>query len=214
MNLKHYSIIFAIAGITLLYFLSTLTQPILINLNEIQNYEGKQVIVEGLVTQHHLTNYGNQLITIQSNNTTVIIFTETETDVEHGDKIQATGEAQKYKDTWEVIVNNEKFITILQKWQNTTYPLYQLAENPMKYNGLNVNVTGYVDRLYDTYFYLVDTEEQYSLIVFYNPYDFNTSFYSGQNVDIIGKFTYDTGTLRYKLDVNEEIHNITPATGE
>lgn len=75
MKLKYFSLIFSIAGIVLLYFLSTLTQPVLIELHEIPEYEGKQVIVEGIVTEHHVTSYGSQIITIANDNVTTTVFT-------------------------------------------------------------------------------------------------------------------------------------------
>ena len=213
MKLKYFSLIFSIAGIVLLYFLSTLTQPVLIELHEIPEYEGKQVIVEGIVTEHHVTSYGSQIITIANDNVTTTVFVEEKTDVEYGDKIQVTGKVQKYKGDWEIVVSNVRFVNIIQKWQNITFPLWQLAENPTKYVGLNVNVTGRIDTVYDTYFYLVDSEEEHSIIVFYNPSEYNNSFYPGQKVHVAARFTFDEEDFRYKLEVSEEIHNISPSTG-
>jgi len=213
MKLKYFSLMFSIAGIILLYFLSTLTQPVLIELHEIPEYEGKQVIVEGIVTEHHVTSYGSQIITIANDNATTTVFAEGKTDVEYGDKIQVTGKVQKYKGDWEIVVSNVRFVNIIQKWQNITFPLWQLAENPTKYVGLNVNVTGRIDTIYDTYFYLVDSEEEQSIVVFYNPSEYNNSFYPGQKVHVAAKFTFDEEDFRYKLEVSEEIHNISPSTG-
>lgn len=213
MQLKYFSLIFSIAGIILLYFLSTLTQPVLIEIHEIPEYEGKQVIVEGTVMEHHVTSYGSQIITIANDNATTTVFVEGKTDVEHGDKIQVTGKVQKYKGDWEIVVSNVRFVDIIQKWQNITFPLWQLAENPTKYVGLNVNVTGRIDTVYDAYFYLVDPEEKHSIIVFYNPSEYNTSFYPGQKVHVAARFAFDEEDFRYKLEASEEIHNISPSTG-
>lgn len=211
MKLKYFSLIFSIAGIILLYFLSTLSQPIIIELYEIPEYEGKQVIVEGIVTEHHTTSYGSQIITIESDNATVIVFAEGETNVEYGDTIQVTGKVQKYKGDWEIVVDNERFIKIVQKWSNITFPLWQLAENPAKYDGLNVNVTGFVDMVYDAYFYLVDSEEEYSVIVFYNPSE-QDALYPGQKVNVAARFIFDVEDLRYKLEISEDIHSISLST--
>lgn len=207
MNLKYYSLIFSIVGIILLYFLSTLSQPIIIELYEIPEYEGKQVIIEGTITEQHLTSYGSQIITIQDDNATATVFIEGEANVEYGDKIQATGKVEKYKGEWEVIVNNIRFVKIIQKWQNITIPLSQLAENPSKYDGLNINVTGIIDMVYDTYFYLVDLEEEQSIIVFYNPSE-NDTIYPGQKVSVAARFTFGIDDFRYKLEITEDTHHI------
>lgn len=111
MELKHFAIILSVACILFLYFLSTLSQPIMIDLHEIPEYEGKQVIVEGVVTEHRTTTYGGQIIEIENldskNSSKTIVFVEGETPVEYGDRIQVTGTVQRYKGEWEIVVNNE-----------------------------------------------------------------------------------------------------------
>ena len=212
MELKYFVIILSIVCIAFLYFLSTLTQPILIDLYELSEYDGKQVIVKGVVMEHHTTSYGGHIIEIKDiknskNSTEAIVFVEEATSVEYRDRIQVTGKVQKYKDEWEVVVNNKRFVKILQKWDNITFPVWQLAENPVKYLGMNVNVTGLIDRIYDSYFYLIDSEEQYSIVVYYDTSKFY-NFSQGDVVYVGARFVYDKETLRYVLDVNEETHNI------
>ena len=207
MQLKYFSLLFSIAGISLLYVLSILSQPIIIDLHELSDYEGKQVIVEGRVTEHHITNYGSQIIAIKDDDATATIFIEGAIEIEYGDKIQATGTAQKYKEGWEIVVNNERFVILLEKWQNVSFPLWQLAENPTKYDGLNINVTGYVDVIYDSYFYLVDETEEHSLIVFCNTPEYAVH-YPGQKVNVAAQFAFDEEKFQYKLTLCEEIHSI------
>jgi hypothetical protein len=206
MKLKHFSLIFSIVGIACLYFLSTLSQPILIELKDVPKYEDKSVVVEGIVTENYLTSFGSQIITIESDNASSIVFLEGKVDVEYGDKIQATGKVQKYKGDWEIVVDNVDFVKVIQKWQNISMPLWQLSSFPTKYEGLNVNVTGYVDTMYDTYFYLNDPEEKYSLIVFCNPSKYN--IHSGQKVNVAAKFSFNNEDFRYGLDINNESHGI------
>lgn len=186
----------------MLYFLSTLSQPTIVELYQIPNYEGKQVIVEGIVIEHRLTTYGGQIIEIKdfikANSTELIVFVEGETPVEYGDTIQATGTVQKYKGEWELVVDNERFIKILQKWNNITFPLWQIAANPDKYVGLNVNVYGVVERDYTSYFYLVDSEDEYTVAVYYDSSRFY-NFTEGDEVKVGARFVYDTPTLRYVL---------------
>ena len=211
MELKYFIVILSVVCILFLYFLSTLSQPIVIYLHEVPNYEGKQVIVEGVVTEHRTTTYGGQIIEIKDinseNSTNIIIFVEGQTPVEYGDRIQATGKVQKYKGEWEVVVNNERFVEILQKWSDVTFPLWQLAENPERYVGANVNVTGFIDRMYGSYFYLVDSEEQYSVAVYYDSSRFY-NFSQGDSAYVGARFIYDTETLRFVLEAKEKTHCI------
>ena len=210
MEFKYFVIILSVTCIFFLYYLSTLSQPSYIHLVEISNYEGKQVVVEGIVTEQYTTTYGGQIIEIkeQQNDEHVgIIFVEEVTSVEYGDKIQATGKVQKYKDDWEVVVNNKKQIQILQKWSNLEVPLWQLAEDPNKYVGTNVNVTGIVDRVYDSYFYLVDSEDEYSIAVYYD----STRYYNisqGDFVCVGGRFIYEAESLRFVLSSKDDEHHL------
>jgi len=212
MKLKHLSVLFSIAGILFLYFISTLTQPILISLAEIPEYEDKQVIVEGTVTDYRDTTYGSQIITIVGDNASVCVFVEGSIEVEYGDTIQATGKVQKYNDEWEIVVNNERFVKIVQKWQNLSIPILQLAKNPTKYVGLNINVTGYVDMIYDSYFYLIDAEGELSLFISCNPSIYD-AVVPGEQVNVAGQFIYKEEELRYTLIICKEIHGIFPSTG-
>ena len=206
MKLKHFSLIFSVIGIACLYFLSTLSQPISIELKNVSKYEDKSVIVEGIVTEYYLTSFGSQIITIESDNASTIVFLEGKADVEYGDKIQATGKVQKYKGDWEIVVDNVDFVKVIQKWQNISMPLWQLSMSPTKYEGLNVNVTGYVDTIYDTYFYLNDLKGNYSIIVFCDPSKYN--IHPGQKISVAAKFTFNPEEFRYRLDVLDETQSI------
>ena len=206
MKLKHFSLIFSVIGIACLYFLSTLSQPVVIELKDVSKYEDKNVIVEGIVTEYYLTSFGSQIITIENDNASTTVFVEGETEVEYGDKIQVTGQVQKYKGDWEIVVDNVDFVKIIQKWQNISVPLWQLSASPEKYEGLNVNVTGYIDTTYDTYFYLTDHEGNYSIIVFCNPSKYNV--HSGQKISVAAKFTFNPEEFRYRLDVLDETQSI------
>ena len=145
LNLKHYSLIFALVGILSLYYLSTLTEPVEINLNELPKYEGKLITTKGTVIDYDTTKYGSQIIKIEHENATATVFVEGETSVEYGDLIQVTGEVQKYEDIWEIIINEPNNVKILKKWNTSCIPIWQLAKNPLKYVDLNINISGIVD---------------------------------------------------------------------
>jgi len=211
MEFKYFVIILSVVSILFLYFLSTLSQPIEIELSEISNFEGKEVIVKGTVTNHRITTYGSQIIEIkdilQDNTSEVIVFVGGETLVEYGDEIQATGKVQKYEDEWEVVVDDKRYVKILQKWNNITTPLWQLAENPSKYLDLNINTSGIIERDYESYFYLTDSEGQYSVVVYYDPsLFFNIS--EGDKITVGARFVYDSATLRYVLMTNQETNSL------
>jgi len=213
MKLKYFSLLFSIVGILLLYFLSKLTQPPIIGLNEISKFDGKQVIVEGIVKDYSNSRFGSQQIIIENNNCSVTIFLEGKIEVEYGDKIQARGEVQKYKDGWEIIINNKQFIKILKKWNNISFPLWQLAKNPNRYLDLNVKVTGYIESISNTNFYLVDVVNKQSLIVFYSSFK-NITIFPGQRVNALGKFTFDEKNFRYQLEIFDDKHGISPILEE
>lgn len=208
MKLKYFSMLFSIIGILILYMISKFSQAPLIKINEIQDYEGKQVSLKGYVTEHHITKFGSQIINIADENFSVDVFIEGKVNVEYGDEILVTGEVQKYKDTWEIIVNDYRRIQILKRWQNISSPLWQIAENPTKYLNLNVNVTGYIESVSNAYFLLVDIETKHSLIIYYSIVK-DITLYPGQKICALGKFTFDEKNFRYMLDICEESHGIT-----
>ena len=212
MQLKYFVILLSIISIALCYYLAGLSQPVGIEISEVSQYEDRQVIVEGVVTEHHLTSYGGHIIDICSLNESQIheeltIFVEEPTTVEYGDRIKAVGVVQKYKDSWEIVADTEKAVTITKKWENISTPLWQLAENPTRYEGMNVKVTGLIDRKYETYFYLEDTEGEHTAVVYVDP-TISRNFSEGEEVSIGAQFEYDPATFRYVLMVKDETHTI------
>jgi hypothetical protein len=178
-----------------------------------KDYEGKEVIIKGLVKEHHLTKFGSQIITIIDDNATTEIFLEGMKEIEYGDQLQVTGEVQNYQDKWEIMVNDKRQVKILQKWQNITMPLWQLAENPTKYIDLNVNVSGYVEFVSNDNFYIVDLEKKHSLLVLYSNSE-NITIYPGQKIFVYGRFSFDKENFSYRLKVFEEHHKIQQASEE
>jgi len=212
-KLKHLSVLFSIIGILVLYAISLLAQPNVITLEEIPNFENKKVTVEGTVKEYHTTQYGSQMITIQDENASAIVFSETEINLEYGDIIKATGKVQKYDNDWEIIVDNNRFIEIIQHWENKTTPLWELAEKPEKYAETNIKTQGYTDSVFDEYFYLTDEEIKQTIIVFYDKYT-HGNIDTGEQIQITGFFKYDKENFRYIITLTNEEHKITKTTGE
>ncbi|MBE3121849.1 MAG: hypothetical protein IMZ43_10830 [Thermoplasmata archaeon] len=210
MKFKYLIILIAIASLVVLYFLSLVSHPVLISLSALPTHNGQQVIVQGVVTEYRTTTYGSQIITLrdmENSTNSVTLYIEGEVSVEYGDTVQAIGEVQQYKEQWEVSVNNPQFVTILQKWNNQSFPLWQLAENPSEYLGTNVNVTGIVIQKYESSFSLTDPEGKYFIDVSYDsscPHQFSKD----DSVAVAGRFLYETKTFQYVLKATESTHGI------
>jgi hypothetical protein len=210
MKFKYLIIFIAIASLVALYFLSLVSQPVLVSLSDLPAYNGQQVIVQGSVTDYRTTTFGSQIITIrdQKNSTnSIALYIEGEIPVEYGDTIQAIGEIQQYKEQWELSVNNPLFVTILQKWNNQSFPLWQLAENPEKYLNTNVNITGIVTQKHESSFILTDPAGKYSIDVSYDP-SCPHQFSKDDSVTVAGRFYYEPKTLQYILKATESNHGI------
>jgi hypothetical protein len=208
MDFKYGVVLLSCICISFLYGLSILSHPAAIELSEMSNNDGKNVLIQGVVTDFSTTTYGNQIITlsdIQNTNTTITVFIEGTTLVNYGDTIQAEGTVQKYQGKPELVVNNPRCITLLKAWQNTTYPIRQLAEQPQKYVGFNVHVYGEVEKTYPDYFYLTDSETQYLIPVYSNSF---TNVSAGDEISLGARFIYDQTLLRYTFTLNEEQHFI------
>ena len=208
MKFKYLIILLAIVSLSILYTLSLFSQPIAVSLSAVPTYNGKQVIVSGVVTEYRTTTYGSQIITITNNQedncSPLLLYIEGTLFIEYGDSVQATGTVQEYNNQWELVVNNPRSVTIVKKWQNVSFPLWQLAQYPQRYVNTNVNVNGIVEKTYKTYFYLTDSDGRYSLVVYDAPPSTNLS--KGDTVMVGARFFYEQESLRYVLRITEPTH--------
>lgn len=203
MELKYFVIILALLSISMLYILSTYSHPAAISFSEIGEYEDRQVILRGVVSDHSVTVYDSQILTLRDINgsdTELKVFVEMVTDVEYGDIIDAIGSVQKYQDSWELVVSHPKNIKIVSSWNNTSSPLWQLAEQPEKYVGLNIRTNGFIDRIYESFYYLIDASGRYSLVV-YTESENHHNLSEGMQCSIDGRFLYDSENFRYFIDL-------------
>ena len=203
MQLKYFVVILALVSISLLYIISLNVQPIEINFEEFEIFEGREVILEGLVGDYSITSYGSQIINLRSLNQTlnveIPVFIESCSQADYGDIIQATGVIQKYHDSWELVVNSPNNVLVLRSWENCSYPLKILAQNPEKYIGCNIQCTGLIERIYDSFCYILDSSHEYSLAVYFDEYEYQ-NISEGEVKKFMGRFSYDEQTLRYILD--------------
>ncbi|HDM67222.1 MAG TPA: hypothetical protein ENG62_02415 [Thermoplasmatales archaeon] len=197
------SLLLSILGIAVLFFLSTLIQPILVSLEELSRYEGREVVVKGFVS-HYTTWDEFQIIDLRSGNITTPIFLQGIVTVHSGDLIEVTGKVQKYEGKWEVFVDDTKDIVILSHWENSSTSLWEIACHPTWFEGLNINVTGYVESLHDKWFILSDGN--YSILVSSRYIDSGVS--NGDKVLVYGYFTYEPRYARYIIQVKNSFHRV------
>jgi len=210
MKFKYLIILIAIGSLTGVYLLSLVSQPNHVSLSQLPIYNGQQVIVQGVVTDYRTTSYGSQLITIrdvQNCSSTVVLYLEGAYAVEYGDFIQATGEVQQYNKQWEISIDDPQLITILQKWNTHSFPLWQLALHPDRYKDTTVNVTGIATQKTDSSCTLTSTDGKYTINVIYHA-DCPHQFSKGDSVTVGARFVYDATNCCFLLSATEPIHGI------
>lgn len=210
MKFKYLILYVALVSLALLYILSLFLSPIQISMRNVSEYSGQKVAIHGIVTAYRTTSFGSQLITlrdVENDTGSVVVYLEGEISIEYGDMIQVVGEVQRYKDQWEVMVSNPQFISILQKWNNQVYPLWELAEHPTRYLDTNVNVTGIITQKQTESFILADETKKYFLHVSCNAVSC-ASFSDDDAVAVAGRFIYDSSSFRYIVQVTEQNQKI------
>ena len=210
--IKYLTLLFSISGVIFLYSLSMFQQPILLtSIQTLDEYEGKEVTLSGIILDYSTTNYGNQIIKIQCNSTELTVFSETPLSFHKGDMLQATGTIQEYKDNWELIISNPKTAKIKETWQNKTTTIKDIAEHPEDYINIPRNITGYIDLTYETLTYLKDSSGTYTL-----PLTTPTQSIPkiGSKVYLHATLSYDSTNARYILTDCNSIQEIIPASEE
>jgi len=203
MQLKHIAIILTAIGIAALYLVSTFSKPTAIQIEDLSEYEGKEVIINGVVIDYYETAQGSQIITIKQNNDTAKIFIEDKKEIQIGDTIRAQGSVQKYQGEYEIIINDKKYLTITQKWDEETITLHQLAENPEKYKNLNINITAKIEKTYGDLAHITDENNTYSLpLIIQNTK--NQTIQKNTKINIRGQFIFDKQNLRYQIETTYE----------
>ncbi len=213
MQMKYIVILLSILSVGLLYGISLQSQTPSIALDQLSEYNQQTITTNGTVINHYTSSYGTQTITLRdinnSNITEAFVVLQEPIETQYGDLIQVTGTVQEYNGDWEILVDNPNTITVLKEWNKTQLPLQQLAAHPAYYNGMNINTTGTIDRIYDHYFYLLDSTGEHT-IVCYADNEHSEYLYEGTTVQLLGYFTYHQQTLRYIIDIDQSYHFIQP----
>lgn len=187
----------AIAGICILYSISFLSKPIEIELKDLWKYEGKNVVVRGIVR-----NVIGKLVEIGDGKTTAKIYFDGNGKIEYGDEIIAIGKVGKFGNEY-VLYADE--IKIFKEWERNETSLPYLAENFEKYVGMNVNVSGFVYSSYKNFFYLTDEHLNYKIKVYYNK---SKLLKEGDRVKVRALFYYDSSNLCFYLKIKEKYHGV------
>lgn len=180
----------AIAGIFFLYFLSSLSKPHEIEIQDIWKYNGKNVIVTGKVE-----NVMGNVIEIGNGKARGKIYWRGE-GIEYGDEIRVCGRVGEYRGEFYIYADEVK---ICKKWNDDNVSISYLAENFYEYIGKKVNVTGYVYSIHSTYFYLTDEYAKYKIRVYFN--DSNITLKKYEKVNIYAIFHYDASDFLFYMEL-------------
>lgn len=195
--MRKLNFLIAITGIIFLYFLSFFSHPYTPNLQDLWKYEGKEVIVRGVVK-----NRMGELLEISDGKARAIIFFEDNENIEYGDEIDVRGKVGEYGD--KLVVYAER-IRVISKWNSSIISLPYLAENFEEFLGMNVNVTGYIYAMYSGYFYLTDEYSKYKIRVFCNE---SIPFEKYEKVWVKALFDYSPKTLSFYLKICQPCHGV------
>ncbi len=143
-NKRQYLLLAAAVGcIAGLYLASTASGPASISLARLAEHEGEEVQVTGLVV--HVEHYDTAVsFVLRNGSVSTTVFSPDGAPVRLGDRVQVTGEVQRYEGMLEIL---SEHTTILER-ANDTIPLQVLAEQHRRFldtcittRGAAVNVT-------------------------------------------------------------------------
>ncbi len=153
-KIEHFAIIFLVIGIIILYFLSLASKPIFVqDYSELEKFEGKIVITNGIVIDYDETSRGETILTLlepEDLNSTLKIFIETcSIKFSIGDLIQVKGSVLRINEKFlELIVVNEKDIDTIGHWYSYRLSIpdlaHRLTHNPAEFQNLPVEVSGFL----------------------------------------------------------------------
>jgi len=206
MKFKYIVLTASLLTTTLLYLLTTLTQPPTITLQDAPHYDGQTITTTGTITTiHTTTNQATQLtLTDPTTTATLLLYTTQPTTLTYGDTIQATGTIQHYQNTWELDATT---LTLINHNITTLTPLRQLATDPHHYQDTTITTTGIVTTTTQTTFTLKDPDSPTTIIV----HGATTQPTKGTHILLHASLLYDPDTFRYTLQLtNATAYTIQP----
>lgn len=189
-------IIGSLVGLVALFIIASLTEPVVISPANISSYEGRDVMIRGTVTDLYMTKYGGGILEVTAGKSRAKVFIEDfSKQVNYGDTIKVTGKVRKYKGDYEVVTLNDRSIQVVSHENKSSMFLQSLADDPMSYEGKNIRVMGYVDRVYEKSFYLRDGDYSLKVISDVKPNE-------SEKIIADGLLVYDEDDMRYVLRLN------------
>ncbi len=194
----------AVIFILCLYFLGMFSHPTEISISDVEKYEGKMVVVQGMVVAKECSEK-SEVLTIKDGNYSTKVFIYGSTGAFYGDRVEVSGKVERYDGQIEISAD---YVKISEKWDGEGMPLWDLSENFMEYAGTNVNVTGYINGIHGDYFYLTDFDRKYKIKVFY-PEKTSLNVENYEHVYVKAMFKYDPEKLCMYMEIKEEEHGVT-----
>jgi hypothetical protein len=206
-NMGKLVVLFSVLGIALLSAISIVVEVPTVPLDELMRYEGTMVRTRGTLTDLSCTTTGNVLLKLAANHTELVVFlqppgtTETLWNLSYGDELEVDGQVQLYRGAYELISTQ----TAIRRVKQGPYPLLfvaQVATQPERYEGEKLRITGYLDDLYSTLFYIRDESGTYRLRVkLLTAEPALAGLQEGDRVIAEGRFSYDALNMRYELQL-------------
>lgn len=186
---------FSVVGIIFLYWISTLVAPVKVGIEEIPNYEGKYVDVEGVVSDVRIVSGGSCVLTLRRNGSSVDVFVRggEGLDIGYGSEVSVVGVVRLYEGEHEILTSADR-VELLNSSEVVFVP--QLAALPQEYVGERVRVVGTVSRLYTNVLYLEGGGAE--LRVMANA-SVTETLDEGEKIVADGVFEYDEQSFRFEL---------------
>jgi hypothetical protein len=206
-NMGKTVVLFSVLGIALLSGIAIVVEPPSVPLDKLMRYEGTMVRTRGTLTDLSRTTTGNVLLKLAANHTELVVFlqppgtTETLLNLSYGDELEVDGQVQLYRGACELI----SAPTAIRRVEQGPYPILfvaQVATQPERYEGEKLRITGYLDDLYSTLFYIRDESGTYRLRVKLRTAEpALAGLQEGARVIAEGRFSYDAPNMRYELQL-------------
>lgn len=195
----------SICGILALYFVSISVSPVEIKIADVASYEGRTVSVSGFASDVEVLKSGQIVFTLtDGNNATAVFASGAGYDFESGDLLKVSGQIQRYKGGYEIIVKDADGIRVLETATSSIRDFKNLTLEPAASLNATVSIRGmlkYEPSVYNgsSSFYISETAVagRYSLRV----ECFGAALaHKGDFVSVRGAFLYDAQSARYYID--------------
>lgn len=198
----------AVVCVVMIYFIPTVSTPEKVSFDMIDSMEGKNVIIEGTVTEIWYPKQRYTIIKISDKGEDIDIFVKDIVKLRIGDRIRVEGRVQRYKNNLEILVSNKNRIICINTNNEHSLNLGLLCIAHEEFIGKNVNISGYVLEVRNKEITIVDNFTQPH---YYLPVKVRKNLVlplRGNKVFVIGRFLYDYRTFSYYISVENNEHMV------